>query len=90
VEEARHILELGFAETISHSNRTANKQALQLIPRRIESTRSAFYAQRKTRNYAKRQITWWRREPGLVWLRGFGEEPGIVGEAEAKVRAWLG
>jgi tRNA dimethylallyltransferase len=24
--------------------------------------------QRATRRYAKRQITWFRREPGIVWL----------------------
>ena len=90
VEEARHILELGFAETIKPFESHGYKQALQLIRGELSPREALFYAQRKTRNYAKRQITWWRREPGLVWLRGFGEEPGIVGEAEAKVRAWLG
>jgi tRNA dimethylallyltransferase len=27
------------------------------------------------RNYAKRQITWFKRETGVVWLSGFGNEP---------------
>ncbi len=31
----------------------------------------------ETRQYAKRQITWFRKEPGLEWLRGFGDEPAI-------------
>jgi tRNA dimethylallyltransferase len=26
------------------------------------------------RNYAKRQMTWFRREEGVVWLEGFGDE----------------
>jgi tRNA dimethylallyltransferase len=26
------------------------------------------------RHYAKRQLTWFRREPGVVWCDGFGEE----------------
>ena len=63
---------------------------MQLIRGELNPREALFYAQRKTRNYAKRQITWWRKEPGLVWLRGFGEEAGIVEEAAAKVRTWLG
>lgn len=26
------------------------------------------------RNYAKRQITWFKRETGVIWLEGFGDE----------------
>jgi tRNA dimethylallyltransferase len=29
------------------------------------------------RHYAKRQLTWFRRESGAEWLSGFGEEPGL-------------
>jgi tRNA dimethylallyltransferase len=29
------------------------------------------------RNYAKRQLTWFRREPGAEWLHGFGDEAAI-------------
>ena len=31
--------------------------------------------QRDTRRYAKRQLTWFRKEPGIVWLRLAPEEP---------------
>ena len=27
------------------------------------------------RNYAKRQLTWFRREPGVHWIEAFGDEP---------------
>lgn len=27
------------------------------------------------RNYAKRQLTWFRREPDAIWLKGFGNQP---------------
>jgi tRNA dimethylallyltransferase len=89
VEEARHILDLGFAETIKPFESHGYKQALQLIRGELNPREAVFYAQRKTRNYAKRQITWWRKEPDLVWLRGFGEEPGIVEEAVGRVGAFL-
>jgi tRNA dimethylallyltransferase len=34
------------------------------------------------RNYAKRQLTWFRKEPGAVWLDGFGTD------AEVQARFW--
>ena len=32
-------------------------------------------AQQSHRNYAKRQLTWFRREPEVHWIAGFGDEP---------------
>ena len=29
------------------------------------------------RHYAKRQLTWFRREPGVEWIEGFGENPQV-------------
>jgi tRNA dimethylallyltransferase len=41
--------------------------------------------QQGTRQYAKRQFTWFRRESNVHWLAGFGDEP----EIQAAVRDWL-
>ena len=41
--------------------------------------------QQATRRYAKRQLTWFRKEPGIRWFSGFGDEAGV----QAAVRAWL-
>jgi tRNA dimethylallyltransferase len=35
-----------------------------------------------TRRYAKRQLTWFRKEPNVHWLPGFGDDPAIVAAAE--------
>ena len=32
-----------------------------------------------TRQYAKRQMTWFRKEPGVTWISGFGDDPTVVG-----------
>lgn len=42
-----------------------------------------------TRRYAKRQITWFRKEPLVHWLPGFGDDPAIVEAAERFVEAQL-
>jgi tRNA dimethylallyltransferase len=74
VEEVRHILSLGFAAECKPFESHGYRQALQLIKGELSPRDSVFCAQRNTRQYAKRQITWFRRETGLVWLKGFGVE----------------
>ena len=34
-----------------------------------------------TRQFAKRQLTWFRKEKGVEWLTGFGDEPAIQSAA---------
>ena len=34
--------------------------------------------QQATRNFAKRQITWFRKEPGVTWLSTFGDDPAAL------------
>jgi tRNA dimethylallyltransferase len=34
-------------------------------------------AQQGHRNYAKRQLTWFRREPDVHWLAGFGDDAKV-------------
>jgi tRNA dimethylallyltransferase len=53
------------------------KQAVQFLHREIGLPPAIQAAQQAHRNYAKRQMTWFRREPGVVWLHGFGDEPEI-------------
>jgi tRNA dimethylallyltransferase len=36
--------------------------------------------QQATRHYAKRQLTWFRKEPAVHWLPGFGDDPAIAAE----------
>ena len=46
---------------------------------KLEEARAAI--QQATRRYAKRQMTWFRREKGVHWLAGFGDDPRIQEEA---------
>jgi tRNA dimethylallyltransferase len=43
-------------------------------------------AQQGHRNYAKRQLTWFRREPEVHWIAGFGDEPETLRLAAELVR----
>ena len=39
-------------------------------------------SKRDVRNYAKRQLTWFRREDVGIWLDGFGDDPVVIERAE--------
>lgn len=58
---------------------------------RGELTRDAAIeqAQQGHRNYAKRQLTWFRREPQVQWLRGFGDDTEIAATAERLIEERL-
>ena len=81
MEEVRGILALGYAPECKPFESHGYKQALQQINGELSPRDAVFYAQRNTRNYAKRQLTWFRRERDLVWLKGFGDLPEIREEA---------
>jgi tRNA dimethylallyltransferase len=89
LEEVRHILSLGFPPASKPFESHGYKQALQLLQGEMNPREALFYARRNTRNYAKRQITWFRREPGLEWLKGFGDAPEIRATALSRVAAFL-
>jgi tRNA dimethylallyltransferase len=61
------------------------KQALQFLRGELDRESALRAAQQAHRNYAKRQITWFRREPDVHRLAGFGDDPAIQAEGIATV-----
>jgi len=61
------------------------KQAMQFLNGEIPREQAQQAAQQAHRNYAKRQMTWFRREPEVHWLRGFGDDAQLQREAAALV-----
>jgi tRNA dimethylallyltransferase len=84
VEEVKGILEvwLGSAKPFeSHGY----AQVLQMLRGELTQEQALLEAQRNTRRYAKRQMTWFRKEPEVEWLAGFGDEPAVQGAAIDRV-----
>jgi tRNA dimethylallyltransferase len=61
------------------------KQAVQFLRGELTREQALQAAQQAHRNYAKRQMTWFRREPEVHWLRGFGDDEKIQQTAAARV-----
>jgi tRNA dimethylallyltransferase len=68
-EAARPLSSLGY------------KHALQFLRGELDQESALSAAQQAHRNYAKRQMTWFRREPDVHWLAGVGEVAAIQTEA---------
>ena len=59
------------------------KQAAEFLRGELTRENALTMIQQAHRNYAKRQMTWFRREPEVMWFRGFGEDP-LIQQAAAK------
>lgn len=59
------------------------KQAVQHLRKETTAQVALLAAQQAHRNYAKRQLTWFRREPDVRWFHSFGDDPEVQREVAA-------
>jgi tRNA dimethylallyltransferase len=64
-------------------------QAAAVLSDNLMREQAVFAAQQGHRNYAKRQLTWFRREPEMHWLGGVGTEEQVIDEAKGMLSAFL-
>jgi len=76
-EDCRPLTSLGYA------------QAAALLRGECSREEAIAAAQQGHRNYAKRQLTWFRKDPALHWLAGFGGDEAIQRQAADLVVAHL-
>ena len=79
IEETEHLLQKCGPVRILNS--LGYKEAVQLLKGELSREAALASAQQAHRNYAKRQMTWFRREPDVHWLPGYGDDPAIQRQA---------
>ena len=84
VEETRCLREK-YGDAAAPLASLGYRQAAQLLRGELDREQAIAAAQQAHRNYAKRQMTWFRREPEVHWLRGFGDDPSVQAQALALV-----
>jgi len=65
------------------------RQALAVLAGTLSVEVAIEAAQQGHRNYAKRQMTWFRREPEVHWIASFGDEPEALRTASELLEASL-
>lgn len=85
VEETQQLLQK-YGDRAGPLASLGYRQAVQFLRGKTEREAAISAAQQAHRNYAKRQMTWFRREPSVIWLSGFGDDPEIQQTALARVQ----
>ncbi len=80
IEETQHLLKV-YGGAVWALSSLGYRQAAQHFRGEITREQAVLAAQQAHRNYAKRQMTWFRREPEVQWLRGFGDDIEIQNQA---------
>jgi tRNA dimethylallyltransferase len=81
VDETKSLLERYGGKRIMALDSLGYRQAGQILRGELSRDEAIAAAQQGHRNYAKRQMTWFRREPDVHWIDGFGDEPEVEAEA---------
>lgn len=86
VEEVKRLREKGLSDQTNALGAHGYRRVCEYLrgERSLES--AVERTKQDVRNYAKRQLTWFRREPETIWLDGFGDEPETI----AKLMKTLG
>lgn len=77
IDEIRGILALGYPPSAKPFESLGYKEGLAVVEGRMTPEEALAAAQLATRQYAKRQMTWFRREKDVTWFEGFGEDSSV-------------
>jgi tRNA dimethylallyltransferase len=83
LDEVRRLLSAGVPPDAKPFESLGYKQALQVFEGRIDVEQALESTQQETRRYAKRQLTWFRKERDMRWIEGCGDNPRVQAEALA-------
>ncbi len=79
-QETRGLLEI-YPASLPLFQSHGYKQACDILLRGVPVPLALAEAQAEQRHYAKRQLTWFRANPDIYWLSGFGDDPLIQAAA---------
>jgi tRNA dimethylallyltransferase len=79
IEETRNLL-AGYGK-VKALDALGYRQAIAALDNTMTLQEAIAAAQQGHRNYAKRQMTWFRREPDVHWIEDFGDTPATIAKA---------
>jgi tRNA dimethylallyltransferase len=80
IEETRGLIGI-YGNTPHAFESLGYRQARAVLSGEVTDADAIVATGQAHRNYAKRQLTWFRREPEVRWLPGFGNDPAIATRA---------
>jgi tRNA dimethylallyltransferase len=89
ITETQRLLELGYEPKSKPMQSLGYKQAVQVISGALSLDSAILECQIRTRQYAKRQITWFRAERDVCWITGFGSDSSVQTIARERAASFL-
>ncbi len=89
VDEVRRILAMGYPPTSKALQALGYRQALAVLEGKLEPEEAIRLTGRETRHYAKRQWTWFRRDPAIEWFAGFGDDAKLQRAVAGRLANYL-
>lgn len=89
LQEVAGLLDSGVMPDVKSLQSLGYKQAISVLKGSLSVEDAIRECQARTRQYAKRQLTWFRAEPDIVWLPGFGSDAEIQRQAVHITRLFL-
>lgn len=68
LEEVKELKEAGFDRNLVSMQGLGYKELLSFLDGEISLERAVYLIKRDTRHFAKRQITWFKREKNVIWV----------------------
>lgn len=68
VEETQKILNLGFDKNLNSLNTVGYKEIIEFLEGKISLEKAIYLIKRNTRRFAKKQMTWFRKDERILWL----------------------
>ncbi len=81
LDEVRALLKSGMPEGAKPFDFIGYRELRSVLGGTLTMDEARDAIRQVTRRYAKRQLTWFRKEHGVHWLTGFGDEAAVQGEA---------
>ncbi len=81
LDEVRALLHSGMPPHAKPFDFIGYRELRAVLDAKVTMDEARAAIQQATRRYAKRQLTWFRREHGVHWLNGFGNEPSVQTDA---------
>lgn len=75
LDEIRALCASGVSPRATSMQAIGYKEFFPVLRGEVSLEQAAELCRQHSRNYAKRQLTWFRRNPAIHWLRMHGEEP---------------
>ncbi len=88
VQEVERLLAAGVPRSAHPFSGLVYRQILEMLDGVRDEAETRALIVRENRQYARRQLIWFRKEPTLKWLDGAGEWPATVASACRTIESW--